>query len=1033
VPTLLIRQLPANVTASVIALAMLAGMLVIPPAALAQIPNPANGRLGRNPLGRNPLGRNSVPSVAYFRAIEELYEGDYRDAERMFRREVKSAIKIGVTDRWLDSIAYHAMYGETFYQQGRLVEALQQFDRACLLFLQNPNWMIRVNFKREPQVDTNRLRRVLPWGQSTRQFTLGRFPTQELIKIGDLGQANQTARTGGRLQLPQLWKLNIIEIVRATSLAIRRRNELLGPLGTQDMISRELVTALSRSSTIPNHWSKGWTDLQLGLAQVGVGDTRQAEKYLQRAERLQGRFDHPLTCVALLELGRLKMEAGDLQTAAGLLAEASYSAFYYEDLGIIDEAFRLGTMTHLASGPKNVNPAIRLAADWASRKRHYHLFARLSFALTEELLHLGDSKSAQAALGTGQSRLRDAATGLLGNGSLYLEARLQFLQGRESATAMLSQAVRQHIGMSTHNLQLQLTNQRYDQQQLRARAAVGIYQALLADPSAADWVLRPFETLAALQTPHASSFDRWLDAVLSRKNMATALEISDLAKRRRYHSALAWGGRLAALRDTLETPEHLLSKIVRNQRDELLLRFPQYDEAQKAGRQLQNELRTRWQAGKNAQQERDLVKVWRNWGKNINKRETMLTKIGLQRAAVEMQFPPVMPTTALQKQLQPGQAVVVFHETPAAIKGFLITSAGSTHWQCAPKRKLDDLIKKFLRDLGNYGANHQMPRDELYSTEWLESGAKLYQALFDGSALDPNRLDELIVVPDGVVWYVPFAALPVKKDNRLVPLILASRLRFAPTVGLAVGNSQPWRLVQRTAIVGQDLLPGDDDQQATALASLRKAVENPIDFPSASPAPTPIVGSLTDTLIVLDDIEIDLSKPLAWSPISQSRGAKKSSLSHWLTLPQFGPQRILLPAARTLAERGLKISKRKGAGAPAGTELFLASCGLMSTGAQTILLSSWRVGGDATLQLTREFLQEVPYTTASAAWQRSVQLVMELPLDAEQQPRVKASRKEDAELTAAHPFFWSGYLLIDSGAPAAADEDAEAPEATGGP
>jgi len=277
VPTLLIRQLPANVTASVIALAMLAGMLTIPSAALAQIPNPANGR-----LGRNPLGRNSVPSVAYFRAIEQLYEGDYRRAERTFRREVKSAIKIGVTDRWLDSIAYHAMYGETFYQQGRLVEALQQFDRACLLFLQNPNWMIRVNFKREPQVDTNRLRRILPWGQSTRQFTLGRFPTQELIRIGDLGRANQTARTGGRLQLPQLWKLNIIEIVRATSLAIRRRNELLGPLGTQDVISRELVTALSRSSTIPNHWSKGWADLQLGLAQVGVGDTRQAERYFQK-------------------------------------------------------------------------------------------------------------------------------------------------------------------------------------------------------------------------------------------------------------------------------------------------------------------------------------------------------------------------------------------------------------------------------------------------------------------------------------------------------------------------------------------------------------------------------------------------------------------------------------------------------------------------------------------------------------------------------------------------------------------------------
>ena len=191
------------------------------------------------------------------------------------------------------------------------------------------------------------------------------------------------------------------------------------------------------------------------------------------------------------------------------------------------------------------------------------------------------------------------------------------------------------------------------------------------------------------------------------------------------------------------------------------------------------------------------------------------------------------------------------------------------------------------------------------------------------------------------------------------------------------------------------------------------------------------MASLLETLVVLDDVEMELSQPLGWSPVSRSRGAKQTSLSHWLTLPQFGPQRVLLPAARNLAERGGKASKRKSASSPLGTELFLASCGLMSTGAQTILLSSWRVGGDATLELTREFLQELPYTTAAAAWQRSVQSAMELPLIPDQQPRVKVIKKEkEADLTAAHPFFWAGYLLIDAGAPAPGDDEPKAPEAT---
>ena len=1001
----------------VLALILLATAAASPQQVVAQVAVPGTSRQS---------GRDSVPSVAYFRAIERLYKGDYRDAEKTFGRELRSgAIKIGVAQRWIDSIAYHAMLGETYYQQGRLAESLQQFDQACAMFLQYPTWMIRVNFQREPQADINRIRQVLPWGKSGRKFTLGRFPTQELIRITEV--ADQAIRRGAtpgyQAQIP-FRKLNVIEIVRATALAIRRRNELLGPLGTEDTISRELVTALSRGNTIPNHWSKAWADVMLGLAQAGVGKSAQAEKYLARALLVRGRFDHPLTGVAMLELGRLKMEAGDLAAAGDWFAEASYSAFYYDDLGVIDEAFRLGTMNHLASGPKRLNPALAQAASWAGRKRYHHLSSRLSLALSEESLYLGNIKDAQTTLGTAQSRLREAAGGLLGNRAQYLDARLQFRLERESATAALSQAIQRHIGMSTHNLQLRLTNERYDQQQLRARSAVGIYQALLSDPKPVDWVLRPFETLSALQTPHAQAFDSWFDAVLSRKNEAAALEISDLAKRHRYHNSLAWGGRLAALRDTLETPEHHLNQHARNQRNELLLRFPQYDQAQKAGRAMQADLRTRWQPDLDPNEQRDLVKVWRNWNKNLSQRETMISKIGLQRAVSDMQFPPVLPTTVLQKQLRPGQAIVVFHETRTAMMGFLLTSTGSTRWQCASKKRLGSLVGKFLRDLGNYDANHQVPIDELLSTDWHASGNKLYEALFKGSSLDPAGLEELIVVPDGVVWYVPFAALPVKKEERLVPLISVSRIRQAPTVGLAVGHTQPWRRVQRTAIVGQDVLPGESDEaQAEALALLRKAVENPIRLPKSSPAPTPIISSLCETLVVLDEIEMELSRPLGWSPISQGRNSKQSSLSHWLTLPQFGPQRIIMPAARNVAERGGKISKRKAAGAAAGTEMFLASCGLMSTGAQTILLSSWRVGGDATFEVTREFLQELPYTTASAAWQRSVQLAMEMPLVPEQQPRVKVKKKDESELTAAHPFFWGGYVLIDAGAPATAEEE----------
>jgi hypothetical protein len=130
----------------------------------------------------------------------------------------------------------------------------------------------------------------------------------------------------------------------------------------------------------------------------------------------------------------------------------------------------------------------------------------------------------------------------------------------------------------------------------------------------------------------------------------------------------------------------------------------------------------------------------------------------------------------------------------------------------------------------------------------------------------------------------------------------------------------------------------------------------------------------------------------------------------------------------TIAEQGGKAAKRRKATGAPGSELFLSTCGLMSSGAQTILLSRWRVGGQSTMEIVREFVQELPHTSAADAWQRSVQLAMEMPINPAEEPRVK-SGKDDPPLTAAHPVFWSGYLLIDTGAPVIEDADEKPAEA----
>jgi hypothetical protein len=86
----------------------------------------------------------------------------------------------------------------------------------------------------------------------------------------------------------------------------------------------------------------------------------------------------------------------------------------------------------------------------------------------------------------------------------------------------------------------------------------------------------------------------------------------------------------------------------------------------------------------------------------------------------------------------------------------------------------------------------------------------------------------------------------------------------------------------------------------------------------------------------------------------------------------------------------------------------------MASGSRTILLSRWRVGGQSTIDLMREFIQELPHSPAAVAWRRSVQLAGGRVVDPAAEPRLRAGRASDG-LKADHPFFWAGYLLVDTG------------------
>ncbi len=213
-------------------------------------------------------------------------------------------------------------------------------------------------------------------------------------------------------------------------------------------------------------------------------------------------------------------------------------------------------------------------------------------------------------------------------------------------------------------------------------------------------------------------------------------------------------------------------------------------------------------------------------------------------------------------------------------------------------------------------------------------------------------------------------------------------------------------------VVVSKLHPRDDPSFAqTEFDRLHKGSAHVTAIKGSNTIASPLYGSIFDTLVVYDDLAIGKKGAYDWSPLQLDRVESFGALSQWFALPWKSPTQIILPGFHTPAENGLKTALGQ---ANVGNEMFLSICGLMSTGARTVLLSRWRTGGASSYELIREFVQELPFASAADAWQRSVQRLVETPLDLDREPRVKRSPNMDPP-TARHPFFWTGYMLCDTG------------------
>jgi hypothetical protein len=972
----------------------------------------------------------AIPGAPYYLATRAIYAGEYREAERALRREAQRGVRAGQT-RWIDSLCHHAMLGEVLYHQGRNGEALANFDQACRVLLAYPDWLLQVEFQPQPlRADVSRARRAPTWGQPERQFVIGQFNAAEKVGIGELNSADQALRQGGIVRQAMYWRVNVVEVIRASALAIRRRNEILGPLAIHDPISKELSDILSGGNLSPaNHWSGAWIDLLRGLARAGMGKLDEADMLLGRCLIVDGQFDHPLTCVAFLEQGRVALARGDSQRAGKLFAEAGYSAFYFEDWDVLTESIRLGWLNHITTGAAGIYPPLEPVAAWASVNRLQHVAVKLRLAQAESLLWFGQTDAAAALLDEVARRLGEMRSGLPGVHLLYMQAATQLMRGKlDPGNSLLLQAIDAQAKVSLRNFRIGRSNDMYDSRVVAPRVAVDLYASLLADPTPAEWVLQPLDAMAVLSTVHDAAFNRWFIAALERKETTAALEIAEKSKRRRFVASQPLGGRIAALQSILEAPDGELSRDGLMQRQQLQAMFPAYKALADVGRAAFEQLRAGPLIPANPAESKAIGALFDQWGANVQQRQILLSQFAVRRLATAIQFPPLYTAQELQKSLPPGEALVVFHSVAGTLYGFLITNTDAVLWQLRDTRRLRTDISGLLQELGNFGPTRQLSVAELQSNKWHEAATKAFARIFADARLDLDKTTSLVIVPDDVLWYLPFETLvPDSKQET----VLADRvlMRYGPTAALAVSNSLPLRRPQRTGIVATAKTSDTEAiPNAEMLEELEKLVVAPVRLPSPLPLPPTLVWPILDELISFEDIEQTARNNQSGLPLPTARGASDDAGRAWFGLPHGGPERIVLCGFTTAAEQGLKSGSRRRLnddGGRPGDELFYRLCEMMSDGARTILLTRWRTGGRTNFELVREFVRELPNAPANEAWQRAGLLARESPLEAPREPRLKRTESTGELPTADHPFFWAGYLLVDT-SPAAELENAAA-------
>ncbi len=947
-----------------------------------------------------------MPKQDYYVAFGEYYRGDYKDAQRRFRSAYNSAFRVG-NNRFVDSVCILTMLGECHYQVGDYATAMNFYNQSAELYLKwaGRRWQGDIQLPRAIPASTSAVQRArVTWGTPKRQGRIANIPDTLSVTRGQT-DAPRILVGDSILDTTEIRAVDVTEVMRCVALMIRRRGSILGPSAKYDPLSIQIAAKLKRNGMGNGSYLGSLNGIVYGCVISSFGQKDKAVELLTRSLQLAGGLDHPLTSLGLIELAEIELLKENSTKAVALATEASFTAAYFAQYDWIEEALSIGTQAHLLT-QRTLFPPLRNAVVWAGRENADKMQAALSVRMAECFSESGDAAASGNVLKEVSrmlSRRNSLGKTIIASRAKYLTALNLFLAGNNQQGLKQLQDAISHLGTrSKLQYRLRTADAVNSQGGLTEKQADALYTLTLQDPSDLQWKLDPMEAIAFLLTPHVDAMQRWFTVVVNRKRNVQALEIADAIRRHRFYSTLPMGGRLLSLRWVLHGDVTLLSQNALQQRQKFLARYSDYRKLLNDAATVRAKLddlevfpdKDSPDFSERKKQVSELVKI-------SNAQEAMLASFALRREPADLAFPPRVNPERIEASMEAGQLALITLQTGEGYHIFMIDPQRTRYFGLVSESAVKHGLTRILNSLG--ASKNFASTDVLTTDQWKEVVAEFQTNLLeDVDITQIATTKELIVIPDGLFWYLPWESFFMNLEAQETTFGDAMSIRYCPTLSLAFAKPRAVKRSGQTGLVAGVMYAKTDNVATTSFVD-----QFVIDVPDAVAVPEKVIFPSNHSVFQLDQLvtlqaEKPRGKPYDIKPLAVDTARFGTTLFDWMLLPEWAPETMVLPGLNSVGAGASKAD---------GSDMFLTTTALLASGSRAALVSRWNSGGQMQIELAGRFAKCSRNMSLGDALKTSIEEVKLLDVDYAKEPRIDVE-KNAAPITGASPFFWANQILV---------------------